>query len=259
MRFGICTTPENVALLARSGYDFAELPVVQSLRPEQPEASVLPSLRNQIGDMSIMPEAWYLFVPGEMRLVGDNVDTGRLERYLASACARAASLGGRVIVFGSGGARQIPPGFPRETARQQMTRALVLAAEAAAPHGLTIGLEPLNAAACNHINSVPEAVRYVRDACHPALGIVADLHHITQDNQPLDDVLTAGTLLAHAHVAGAGRRAPISDDIPALAAFFRVLKQASYAGRVSVEADWRDLALEAAETLDTLQRAWEAA
>ena len=259
MRFGTCATPDSMPMLARAGYDFAEWPVVHSLQPEQSRSVILTPLQALLMPLPIGPEVWYLFLPGDLHLVGEVVDEARIQNYLAEACARASLLGGRVLVLGSSGARQIPPGFSRTDARHQMLRALTSAAEAAAPHTLVVALEPMSADVSNHVNSIAEAVEYVREAAHPALGIVADLHHMTQDKQPMTDVLQAGTLLTHVHVAGEGRRAPAAADTSMLAEFFAVLKQANYAGRVSIEADWRNLDTQAAEALDTLRNAWEMA
>jgi hypothetical protein len=40
--------------------------------------------------------------------------------YVAKAFDRVARLGVRIVVFGSGGARRVPEGYPRDDAVRQM-------------------------------------------------------------------------------------------------------------------------------------------
>ncbi len=259
MRFGLCAAPEHLASLRGTGWDFVELPVTQALLPERAEGDVLPPLRAALADAALLPETWNLLLPGDLRVVGDGVDSARLRRYLDAACARAAGLGARVLVFGSGGPRRAPDGFPRREARRQMLEALAAAGDAAAPRGLRVALEPLNQAECNHVNTIAEALEYVQSTGHPALGVLADLYHMTRDGEALTEARLPGPLLAHTHVAGEGRRAPREADGLRLAAFFRVLKEMGYAGRVSVECAWDDLPAQAAGVRGVLRRAWDAA
>lgn len=260
MRFGICTGVDHLPLLEQAGYDYLEASVAGTLRPEMAEEDVLPDLNKRVGVSPLKVEAFNVFLPGDLKVVGEAVDAARQERYLTAAFARVSSLGGQVVVFGSGGARQIPEGFSRETARRQVEEFLHRCGSAAAPHDVLLAIEPLNRRECNHINSVAEALEIAQAVGHPNIGVLADLYHIMEEGQSLDETRSAGRLLFHAHVAGAeNRRAPGREDVPFLTPFFRALKDINYAGRVSVEGGWADLPTQASETRAALRQAWEEA
>lgn len=257
MRFGVCASLEHLPPLAAAGYDYVEASVAPTLRPEQPEGEVLPGLRERLGASALVPEAFNVFLPGDLKVVGPGVDAGRQERYLGAAFARVAALGGQIVVFGSGGSRNVPEGFDRAEAERQIVEFLRRAGPLAAAHNVTVVIEPLNRGECNIINSVAEGVQVAQTVNHPNIKVLSDLYHVALEGQSFEETRAAGTWLQHVHVAGAeGRRAPNAQDVESLAPFFRVLKEMNYGGRVSVEGGWTDLPSQAAETLDALRRAW---
>ena len=257
--FGVCTGAENLPHLERAGFDYIEMGVTGALRPEQPQGEVMPLLIAACAQSRLKAEAYNVFLPGDLRVVGEEIDKARQDRYFATAFARAKRLGGQTVVFGSGSARRIPEGWSTEAAHAQMVDFGRRAAEAASRHGLRIALEPLNAQECNNIVSVADGTALVRAVNHPAFGVLSDLYHVSVEHQSYDETRDAGALLTHVHVAGVqNRRAPVKADQDYLAAYFRVLKEMGYSGRISVEGSWDDLAAQAAETLDVLRRAWEA-
>lgn len=260
MRFGICTGPENLGALVEAGCDYIEPAVAGALRPEQPEAEVMPPLRAAFASSDLKPEAYNVLLPGDLKVVGPEVDAGRQERYLESAFARAASLGGQVAVFGSGGARRVPEGWPLEEAQRQVQEFLGRGALAAERHGITIAIEPLNVTECNFINSVAEAVALAREVNHPAVAVLSDLYHVDHDGQSYEETRKSAPLLRHVHVAGGvGRRAPVAADFEFLRDYLAVVKASGYDERISIEGAWEDLPRQAPEALDVLRRAWEAA
>src|SRR5690606_26144840 len=78
------------------------------------------------------------FLPGGLKVTGPDVDHARLAAYADTAFHRAASLGIRFIVFGSGGARQIPDGWPHAEGFEQFIRALEICAPLAQKHGVVL-------------------------------------------------------------------------------------------------------------------------
>ena len=259
MRFGICAGPENRDALLAAGYDYIELTVAGALQPEKDKEDVMPPLRAVFAASALKPEAYNVLLPGDLKVVGPETDPARQERYLEAAFARAASLGGQVAVFGSGGARRIPPEWPREEAQRQVREFLGRGGAAAARHGITIAIEPLNVSECNFINSVAEAVALAREVNHPAVAVLSDLYHVDHDGQSYEETRAAAPWLRHVHVAGEGRRAPQPADHAFLRDYFAVLKASGYHGRVSIEGSWEDLPAQAPEALAVLRRAWDAA
>ncbi len=237
MRFGCCADLSKLKAVQDAGYDYIELPVA-AVVPEQPD-SEFDGVRAQLGEADIIAEAWNCLLPKNLRVTGPEVDSYRLERFIRTAFWRIEELGGEIVVFGSGGARSVPEGYPMDEARDQIIEFLAMAGQVAGIHGITIVIEPLNSRESNIINSVPEAVEIMRAVGHPFVKVLADLYHIDEDKQPLDDVLAAGEDLAHTHTADTGRLCPGTGSYPN-AEFIKLLKRSGYDERLSVECTFRD-------------------
>lgn len=250
MRFGCCADLSKLKAVQDAGYDYIELPV-SVVMAEQPD-SEFDSVRQQLADADIVPEAWNCLLPRDIRVTGPEVDTYRLERFIRTAFWRIEELGGEIVVFGSGGARKVPEGFPMDEARDQIIEFLAMAGQVAGIHGITIAIEPLNRGETNIINSVPEAVEMMTAVGHPFVKVLADLYHIDEESQPLEDILRAGDDLAHTHTADTGRLCPGTGSYPN-AEFIRMLKKAGYDERLSVECTFRDWDTEPRRALEYLR------
>jgi sugar phosphate isomerase/epimerase len=258
MRFGVCTGPEPGPALAAAGFDYLELNVQAHLKPEAPDeefAAVLARIR----DCPLPCEAANCFVPGHLRITGPQADLAALERYVRTACARARQAGIRTIVFGSGGARQIPEGCERATAWRQIVEFSRMAAECAAREQVVLVVEPLNRGECNVLNSVTEGAALVREVNHAALRLLVDAFHWAREAESPAAIVAAGGLLQHAHIATFANRLAPSLEPCDFAPFFRACRTAGYDGRVSVEGKWHDMAADAAPVLAALRTAAAAA
>ena len=259
MQFGICAGPTDLTRVAEAGYDYIELGITGALQPERPEAEVMPPLLTAFSQSSLRSEAYNLLLPADLKVVGPSTDTARQEHYLESAFARTSALGGKVAVFGSGGARGIPEGWAKDKAEEQVIAFLHRAGDAAARHGMTVAIEPLNTSECNFINSVAEGTALAQVTNHPAVGVLSDLYHVAYEGQSYEETRGALPWLRHVHVAGEGRRAPEPADHLFLRDYFAILKESGYTGRVSIEARWENLAGQMTTALQVLRHAWEAA
>lgn len=259
MQFGLCASLEHLETADAAGYDYLEPGVTGTLQPEQTETSVMPLLATRLAASRLNPEAFNLFLPGEVKVVGPSTDPERQERYLQAAFQRAKRLGGSVVVFGSGQARRIPDAWPFSEAQSQMREFLGRCGAAARRQQVTLVIEPLNTAECNFINSVAEAQALAEEVNHPAVAVLSDLYHVAQEKQSYDETRDAAPWLRHVHVAGIGRRAPAAEDHEFLAGYFSVLKQAGYSSRISIEAEWENVQQQAAGSLQVLRAAWDAA
>ena len=259
MRFGVCAGPDNLTRLEELGYDYIEMGIAPALQPEQAEAEVMPALQTAFSKSSLRSEAYNLLLPGDLKVVGPQTDAARQERYLESAFQRAALLGGKIAVFGSGGARRIPAEWLKAKAEEQVAAFLRLGGDAAARHGMVIATEPLNTSECNFINSVAEGVALAQATDHQAVGVLSDLYHVAYEGQSYEETRDALPWLRHVHIAGEGRRAPVAADHEFLREYFAVLKSSGYTGRVSIEARWENWEAQVAEAFPVLRDAWEAA
>ena len=198
-----------------------------------------------------------VFVPGHLKIAGPEVDFSRLTRYVQTVMSRAEQIGIRAIVFGSGGARRIPDGCNRQQAYAQLLDFGHMVAPLAAQHGVKIAVEPLNRGETNVLNSVAEALQYVKDVNHPAFRLLVDAYHWAKEKEPTVDIVAAGPWLEHAHIATYANRLAPGGEPCNFTPFTGALKQAGYDKRLSIEASWQDMETQATsarkELLQNLQ------
>jgi len=233
MRFGVCAGIDSAALVARLGWDYIELGVASALDPES-DSQAWEVRRAALLALPLPCETFNLFVPRHLRITGPEVDEVALTRYVHTALARAAEVGGKVIVFGSGGARQIPEGFPAEQAEAQLLRFLHLCADAHEKTGVVVTIEPLNRHECNVLHTVEEGARLARLVGRPGVQNLADTYHMERNGEALETILASGDVLAHVHTADTDRKAPGTGHYDHTA-LFAILQQAHYDSRVSIE------------------------
>ena len=111
MKLGWCAPLRDAGMIRDAGFDYIELPLAAQDFAAKIE-SPLP-----VG-------AFNYFFPQDMRIVGPEVDDARLDDYLARAAALMASVNARAAVMGSAWARNVPDGFERARAEEQIVRAL---------------------------------------------------------------------------------------------------------------------------------------
>jgi sugar phosphate isomerase/epimerase len=248
VKIGLCTSVDQAATLARAGFDYVEENVQSFLLPEEPEAAFAPKLAAV--QSAVLPvTAACCFLPGPLKCTGPAVDLGRIMRYADSAFRRARQAGIGIIVFGSGGSRQIPDGFNRATALDQFTALAQRLGPLAEQHGVTVVIEPLNAKECNFINSLAEGARIVEAAAHPRVRLLADIYHMLMDHEPAGEIITHGALIHHAHVAEReGRFAPGTGGED-FGPYLRALAKIGYRGSLNFECNWQHFPEQAAASV----------
>lgn len=255
-RFGCCAnmiaTPtdplglENLPHISELGFDYVELSLRHLVVLGSSDRS---DLERRLARAGIACEACNNFFPAEVRLTGPDADLAAARRYAENALAVASTLGAKVVVFGSSGARNVPAGFPIPAARRQLLDLLIALAPAAERHGVTIALEHLCRAESNILNTLAEARALADEVAHPNVRLLVDAYHARCENVPPGTVAELGSRIAHAHVAeGRDRQFPSGGD-PFLAEFFRELRSAHYAGRISIEAFTRNFVADGARGL----------
>jgi len=233
MKFGVCGGPDLARVARDAGYDYFEWSVGELLHPREDESVFEAALANARA-VDLPCPAVNVFVPGDLKITGPAVDPAALQAFAATALRRAGQAGVEVIVFGSGGARNIPDDYERAQAWQQLIDFGRMLGPLAQQHNVTVVVEPLNLTECNVLNTVAEAAELVRSVAHPNLRLLVDGYHWAKDGDTLEGIVDNGPLLAHAHVATVeGRRPPAPGDT--CAPFFAALRQAGYDGRVSIE------------------------
>ncbi len=239
MKIGICTSLENIKKVEDMGFDYIEPAVVEINQLQKEKFQQVVQL---VDGCSIKCEAFNVLFPGDIRLTGPEMDGKRIKEYLESAFARVSRLGAGVIVLGSGGARKIPNGWDREKAWVQLKEVAGIVGDAASRYNLTIAMEPLNTKETNILNSVEEGFKFAQEVKHPNIKLLADFYHMRKENETMDILVEAGSVLAHLHIANSnGRVYPLKRTEDIYYDFFSALKEAGYKYRVSIEASTKDI------------------
>lgn len=249
LRFGACLAWEYADLLKEAGGDFIETPLARVAQLGESDFNGLSQ------SLALPAEVFNIFLPSSLRIIGEAVNWEMIEAYLRLALPRAKQLGGEVIVFGSGGARRAPAGFPQEEIRGQLLDFLSLASEIAEEESLAIAVEHLNSSETNTLNRFEEALQLVEELGRDNLGVLADIYHLLKEGEKLEVVREAGRKLLHVHISGPERNPPLREE-KVIGEFLSLLREMGYQSRISIESRWEDVAKELPQSIETLKKQW---
>ncbi len=231
-RLGICGGFDTQEDAKNAGFQFSEMSVA-TLMPLESEEIFAP-VRAQFENAILPVETLNCFLPGHLKTTGPAVDYTILEKYIENAVKRASEVGVAIIVFGSGGARQVPEGFDMTSAWQQLDKTAAIAGNAGAKYGVTITMEPLGKE-CNILQKVSEGIEMTDRINLPNLKTLADVHHMRHANENYDIIRSDGGKLGHVHLSGMKIAGFTGGDPYDYDEFFSALKSSGYTGRVSME------------------------
>ena len=255
IEFGICSPITVHSIASSQGCDYIECGVAE-LMPALPDDDEQVKRKMAEFEAASLPvQAFSGFIPAELKVTGPNVQWGQVSDYVNTALRRAAAVGARIVVWGSGYSRHVPDDFDRDLAKDQVIRFLHLAGHWAARHNVTIAIEPLNVKESNIVNSVAEGVYYAERVAHPNVMVLADFYHMDEDDEPLDAISQYGPWLRHIHVADTGRLYPGSGSYP-YKKFAAEVTKAGYDGMISVECRWGNREAEVGPSMTFLRSLW---
>ena len=257
IRLGVCTSPENIRTVAELGFDYLEaslsgLAALSDGEFEQTRALVLAS--------PIRVEAANGMLPGTLKVTGPMRDPQALSSYLDKAFRRAAELGVKTVVFGSGAARAVPADWPFEKAWREIADYLRLCEFYCERYDIDVAIEPLRIGECNILNYVSEAVAISSLLALPRIGALGDSYHMACGHEPFEALTRAGGHLFHVHLCRFAwgdpsvRTYPFEGDGSDHEALFAALRAGGYDRRVSVEAGCKDLVADGRKAFELLNR-----
>lgn len=248
--FGWCSEIQQAERLKGLGFDYIECALVSlNLENEEEYAERLPVFMNSPLPVS----AFNIFFPGDLKVVGPEVEMERLQRYIHKAAIALNQIGAKTVVLGSGRSRNIPDGWERGRGEEQFVQLLTRIGEEFAGTGVTLVVEPLNKKESNIVNSVSEAVRFVKQVNHPSVQVLADFYHMDEEKESLDTLIDNKTWLHHIHLADTGRFSPGTGQYP-YDQFVAALKTSGYEGMISAECTIRDPETDQRESLAFMKR-----
>lgn len=247
---GIAQSLENDSLLFASGYRYVVENVQNLFSPITVTDKQFEKHLIRIKQSKLKIYAVNVFIPGELKLVGPDVDEVKILLYCEKVFQRCKAAGVKMIVWGSGGARKVPDEFDRSKARAQFVTIGRKAAVLASQYNVTLALENLNSSETNFINLVEKATRIVMDVNHPNFKLCVDIYHMLRENEGPSIIEFANSLVIHCDIAEKNNRnAPTSEDFTP---YLKALKKIKYTGKIIIEGRWENLEKQAAPALQYL-------
>ncbi len=182
---------------------------------------------------------WLLLAPKGLSITStDDAVRARTVEVMRRLVGLCAELGGSVLVHGSPGQRQVPPGESRAAALARAQDCFAAAGEEAARAGVVYCIEPLATTETPLVNTVAEAAAIVDAIGSPGLRTMVDTCAAAQSEaEPVAAVLERWLptgRIAHVQVNDRNRRGP-GEGEDRFAPVFAALKHAGYGGVVAVE------------------------
>jgi len=252
MKIGICTQIENIADMEKIGFDYIEPAVAGLIIMDD---KMFSNVLSMVNNSKIKCEAFNVLFPGEIKLTGNNVKKEKITEHIKHCFERVLALGGEIVVFGSGNSRNIPEGFDRERAYEQLLEAALIVGNIAKNYNITVTMEPLNKGESNILNTVAEGLEFVKTLNHDNVKLLADFYHMRTDNEDINFIKSTSGYLRHTHIArGVDRKIPSDINEDLYSEFFDSLKVCGYQGRVSVEGKTENLIDDAEIALKLLRK-----
>lgn len=243
MRYGFCTGFASLLKdridypllkdIAAAGYDYVEFPLMllAALSDEDFEA-----LKRYIPETGLACDACCNMFPPHVKLTGPDEDDEAVREYLRVAIPRMTSLGARMIVLGSAGARNLPEGMTREEGVKQFSRVV---RECVVPflecYDIHLVIEPIGTGEANFVNTLPDGMEIVRAVNHPRVTLLADSVHLFTENEDAADITEFGSWLSHIHMCEAKRGLPVNGMSEGLRAYAEAIKATGYNAAMSFE------------------------
>ncbi len=193
---------------------------------------------------------WVGAVSVRYRLRGATADPGPALDYAEIALRRAEEIGVKTVVFGSGGARNVPGDMsgPRDQwpdvqrGRDQYADfCRAICDRVKDLRSVQVVIEPLCPNESNIVNYVWQGVQICEEVNSPRLGQLADLFHMVAGRESSESIVHAAKWLRHCHIASYPSRqfpgfAPKDADL--FRPYFDALRRIGYTGGISCECAW---------------------
>lgn len=257
LRIGLCGAWGKAELAKQAGCSYIEEGVAKILMPHNSDAEFRTQLEVLSSVQPLQPECFNVFLPRELKSVGDQANHEGILQYASTAFRRAEMVGAKIIVFGSSGSRTIPDGFDQAKAKEQFISLCKRLTPFAARHNITLAIEQLNHEETNFINTMNEAAEIVEAVGHPHLKMICDIYHALKENDPASEITRLKEHLVHCHIAEKKDRTPPGVNGEDFTAYLKALKKINYKGRISLECNWKNMESELPVAVKVLQEQYE--
>ncbi len=183
------------------GYDYIEAAVgaVNDLSDNE-----LIRLKELVDEGKFSLEICNCFIPADIRMF--QVPFKTIEDFVEKSMFRMSSLNVKTVVFGSGAARMRPDGIDISAGNDFLKKFLTLCGNIGSKYGISTSLEQLNSTETNLINTVKEGASLVRELNLSNVFLLADVFHMSIENEDFTSVSDNLDIISHFHVSEAPGR-----------------------------------------------------
>lgn len=232
---GFATTPlfsmdfELPTRIMKSGYDYVEFPLMTIHDLSDEDFSF-------IVNASLTCTVFCNLFPGRFSPYIEE-DYPQIIAYLDKAFTRLKALGGEKVVFGSGAFRT--PKVPNQSKAQTLSLLLDFCKSILCPkleqYNIKLVLEPLNTKECPIINTIKEGQDFVDQVNHPNFVLLADLYHMYENKEDLNDLCLLLPKIEHVHICNYDRNYPSTHFDPYILEGIKILREQNYQNTISFE------------------------
>jgi sugar phosphate isomerase/epimerase len=198
--------------------------------------------------------AFNIFLPGDLKVVGPNVDEPAILEYVEKVMERLSKTDTKMIVWGSGGSRRLPDGFDKDVAVNQFIGIGKKIAKIAKKYKIMIALESLNTTETNFINSVRDALYVVKKVNHPNLRLNVDIYHMMKDNEQPAIIAKTKKYVVHVEIAEKDNRTAPGVVGTDFKPYLRELQKINFHEQIVIEGRWKNVGDIAKMSKDFLQK-----
>jgi sugar phosphate isomerase/epimerase len=178
----------------------------------------------------VKPEGLYINHPDEYIRI-------QTQEYIEALIHFCADIGGKVLVHGSPHQRTIKEGWNAKDSWDYAIETFKVSLKAARQRNVIYCLEPLSPDQTNFINTIKEAIRFVKEVRHPNFKMVFDCRSASASEKSLTEALLRtldSGYLRHVHVNDANGSGPGFGETK-FTPILKTLLKNGYKGYVSVE------------------------
>ncbi len=241
---GVVSDLHHDSLLHTSGYKYLVESTQKILSPRTVSEQEFQTYLKTIKKLRMPLLASNLFIPGDLKVVGPNVDEKEVLAYVEVVFQRAKAAKLSMIIWGSGGSRTIPEGFDRAKAKTQFIGMAKKIGALAAKYNITLALESLNSTECNFITTVKEAVEIVKAVNHKNIKVCVDIYHMLKEGEATEAITLAKRYVVYCEVAEREGRTPPGTKGDDFTGYLAALKKINYRGKIIIECRWNNLSAE---------------
>jgi D-psicose/D-tagatose/L-ribulose 3-epimerase len=254
VKVGYCGALKDIDAVKAAGFDYLEVRTSEVAALSDADFDQAAAKLRQVGLPALSAN---LFIPATIKVTGPAIDKQKQMEYVRHALDRVSKLGVTLVVFGSGGARQVPDGFSHDEAFAQLVDFGKRIAPEARAHHITIAIEPLRHQETNIVNNSLEGLAWVKAVNDPNIQLMIDFYHFAVEKEDPSDILKVKDHLRHLHMANPnGRVIPADWNEYDYAPFFAELRKIHYDRLISVEASTKDLVAQGPPAITLLRRAF---